>query len=165
MSIWTQTLVAICRNMGILDVFMLRPPGKIYLGFGAFKIVLAAMFCTCFCWWHPPSGCPFIALSACSVTPTHMILHHILWFCVIMVLLICIKHRKLLTPYWLLQENSNCDGGDWHCVHTVYKITLWCYDMEMLFTLLALCEGNPPVPGGFPLQKASNTELLCFLGS
>ena len=31
---WPQTLVAICRTMGIWDVFMLCPPGKIYLGFG-----------------------------------------------------------------------------------------------------------------------------------
>ena len=34
---WPQTLAAICRNMGIWDVFMLRPPGKIYMGFGAFN--------------------------------------------------------------------------------------------------------------------------------
>ena len=33
---WPQTLAAICRYMGIWDVFMLHPPGKIYLGFGAF---------------------------------------------------------------------------------------------------------------------------------
>ena len=26
----------------------------------------------------------------------------------------------------------------------------WCHDIEMLSTLLALCEGNPPVTGGFP---------------
>ena len=30
-----QTLAAICRNMGIWDVFMLRPQGKIYLGFAS----------------------------------------------------------------------------------------------------------------------------------
>ena len=27
----------------------------------------------------------------------------------------------------------------------------------------ALCEENPPVTGGFPSQRASNVELLCFL--
>ena len=25
-----------------------------------------------------------------------------------------------------------------------------------------LCEGNPPVTGGFPLQRASNSEMLPF---
>ena len=30
-------------------------------------------------------------------------------------------------------------------------------------TLLALCEGNPPVTSGFPSQKASNAELSCLL--
>ena len=28
-------------------------------------------------------------------------------------------------------------------------------------TLLALCEGNPPVTGGFPSQSASNMNLRC----
>ena len=32
---WPQTLAAICSNMGIWDLFVLRPPGKIYLGFEA----------------------------------------------------------------------------------------------------------------------------------
>ena len=31
--------------------------------------------------------------------------------------------------------------------------------MEMFSPLLALCKGNPPVTGGFPLQKASNTDF------
>ena len=30
----------------------------------------------------------------------------------------------------------------------------WCCDMEMISALLALCEGNPPVTGGFPSQRA-----------
>ena len=29
--------------------------------------------------------------------------------------------------------------------------------------LLALCEGNPPVTGGFPSQRANNAELCYFL--
>ena len=33
------------------------------------------------------------------------------------------------------------------------------HDMEMLSALLALCEGNPPVTGGFPSQRASNVKL------
>ena len=35
----------------------------------------------------------------------------------------------------------------------------WRHDMA----LLALCEGNPPVTGGLPLQRASNTGLRFFL--
>ena len=35
----------------------------------------------------------------------------------------------------------------------------WRNDMEMLFALLALCEGNPPVTSGFPSQRASNVVL------
>ena len=38
----------------------------------------------------------------------------------------------------------------------------WCYEMEALCALLALCEGNPPVTGIFPSQKASNAALRCF---
>ena len=39
----------------------------------------------------------------------------------------------------------------------------WHHDMEPYSTLLALCEGNPPVTRGFPPQRARNTELKCFL--
>ena len=34
------------------------------------------------------------------------------------------------------------------------------HDTETLSTLLALCEGNPPMTGGFPSQRASNAELI-----
>ena len=37
--------------------------------------------------------------------------------------------------------------------------------METISALLVLCEGNPPVNGGFPSQKASDAELWCFLWS
>ena len=39
-------------------------------------------------------------------------------------------------------------------------ISWWRHRME---TLLSLWEGNPPVIGGFPSQRASSTELWCFL--
>ena len=32
--------------------------------------------------------------------------------------------------------------------------TWWRHQMETFFTLLALCEGNPPVTGGFPSQRS-----------
>ena len=44
-------------------------------------------------------------------------------------------------------------------VHAVLE----CNDMNTLSTLLALCEGNPPVTGGFPSQQTSNVVLWCFL--
>ena len=31
------------------------------------------------------------------------------------------------------------------------------------FHLLVLCEGNPPISGGFPSQRVSNAEFWCFL--
>ena len=41
-------------------------------------------------------------------------------------------------------------------------IRRWRHEMEALSTLLALCEGNPPVPDRFPSQKASDVERWCF---
>ena len=35
----------------------------------------------------------------------------------------------------------------------------WRNGMETLYTLLVLCEENPLVIGGYPLQRASNVEL------
>ena len=35
----------------------------------------------------------------------------------------------------------------------------WFRDMDKLSALVALCEGNPPVTGGFPSQRATNAEL------
>ena len=32
----------------------------------------------------------------------------------------------------------------------------WRHDMETIFALLALCEGNPSVTDGFPSQRTSN---------
>ena len=43
------------------------------------------------------------------------------------------------------------------CVHSKGK-----HDDVMIWNpLLALCEGNPPVPGGFPSQRVSDVEFLC----
>ena len=33
------------------------------------------------------------------------------------------------------------------------RTTWWRHEMETFFALLALCEGNPPVTGGFPSQR------------
>ena len=37
--------------------------------------------------------------------------------------------------------------------------------MEIFSVLLALCDGNPPVTGGFPQTKAADAELWSFLWS
>ena len=39
-------------------------------------------------------------------------------------------------------------------------LSLWHHDMETLSSLLALCEGNPPVTGGFPSQWVSDADLF-----
>ena len=44
-----------------------------------------------------------------------------------------------------------------------HNITLIRHGMEALSKLLALCEGNPVVTGGFALRSASNAELRLFL--
>ena len=41
----------------------------------------------------------------------------------------------------------------------------WRHQMETFSALLALCVGNSPVTGKFPLTKASDAEPWCFLGS
>ena len=37
--------------------------------------------------------------------------------------------------------------------HSKRLITWWCHQVEAFSTFLALCEGNPPVIGGFPSQR------------
>ena len=49
---------------------------------------------------------------------------------------------------------TTCTGNTW-----------WRHLMEAFSTLLAFCEWKPPVTGGFPLTKASDAELGCFLWS
>ena len=37
------------------------------------------------------------------------------------------------------------------------------YKIKTFSALLALCEGNPPVNGGFPSQRASKAENVCLM--
>ena len=46
---------------------------------------------------------------------------------------------------------------------SVSQSTWWRHDRETFSALLALCEGNPPMTGGFPSQKASNAGLVVYL--
>ena len=41
-------------------------------------------------------------------------------------------------------------------------IAWWRHHMATLSLLLTLCEGNPPVTGGFPSERASSTKLWFF---
>ena len=51
--------------------------------------------------------------------------------------------------------------------YAVQMYTLWAHDDIMTWKLfplyLPLCEGNPPVTGGFPSQRACGADLWCFL--
>ena len=42
------------------------------------------------------------------------------------------------------------------------RASRWRQQMETVSALLAICEGNPPVTGGFPSQRASNTGFDDF---
>ena len=41
-----------------------------------------------------------------------------------------------------------------------FTVTSWHVNAV---TLLAICEGNPPIAGGFPSQRTSNAELWFFV--
>ena len=59
---------------------------------------------------------------------------------------------------------TRVDVGSTAQVRVITFIPWWCYnDMEILSALLALCEGNPPVTGGFLSQRANNEKHRCFI--
>ena len=66
--------------------------------------------------------------------------------------------------YWLCRtEEEDCWLTEfhlyWNMMHQYSTtINLRNHGMETVYALLALCEGNPPVTGGFPSQRASNAE-------
>ena len=47
--------------------------------------------------------------------------------------------------------------------NTWQELSWWCHDMEILSTLLALCEGNPWVTFGFPLERECRTWIISLL--
>ena len=60
------------------------------------------------------------------------------------------KHQSnTLVSTWTVRRSSP---------HSI-SLSWWRHHMEKLPTILALWEGNPPVTGGFPSQKASSVEL------
>ena len=64
----------------------------------------------------------------------------------------------MLWEYW---PYCNASGPYNHILDFI--MTWWYNDMEMLSTLLALCEGNILVTGGFPSQRTGKAGLWCFL--
>ena len=60
-----------------------------------------------------------------------------------------------LTTY-ITVVSQNCD------VPNSISFSWWRYQTESVSALLDLCEGNPPVTGGFPSQSASNTGFDVF---
>ena len=65
---------------------------------------------------------------------------------------------------WYLFRHSWLDTG-WLGTYWVMNVDIqlwWCHEMEAFSTLLALCEGNPPVTGGFTLKKGMMWSLDVF---
>ena len=54
---------------------------------------------------------------------------------------------KMSRTHWLILLWAKMAGVSW-----------WHRGMEMISALLALCEGNPLVAGGFPSQRANNAH-------
>ena len=46
---------------------------------------------------------------------------------------------------------------------TCLSLSVWRHDKETLSALLAHCEGNPPVTGGFPSYRVSNVVVLSVI--
>ena len=57
------------------------------------------------------------------------------------------------TSYWLSSSNAPGLLGSLAALKTSHHVSIyswWCHGMKKVIYLLALCEGNPPVTGGFP---------------
>ena len=56
-------------------------------------------------------------------------------------------------------EDGSCISADIDCGR--YK-SWWCHQMETFSALLTLCEGNPPMTGGFPSQRPVTRSFDVF---
>ena len=52
--------------------------------------------------------------------------------------------------------------GSLHTVWQNFPESWWRHQMKTFFALPALCEGNPPVTGGFPLQRPVTRGIDVF---
>ena len=57
---------------------------------------------------------------------------------------------KQIMNDWLYCEKVKVNRGGWWTDLSEMSISWLCHDMETLSALQALCEGKPPVTGGFP---------------
>ena len=73
-----------------------------------------------------------------------------------MLLGVCMFRRRFWCSFWF-QRSVAADGvfhGDAHHIPQGFSaLPLWCFDMEILSTLLVLCQGNSTVTGGIPSQR------------
>ena len=64
---------------------------------------------------------------------------------------------------WAAEFNMETqDAPSHYLLHHHYSAAWWLEGIESISELLALCDGNPPVTGGFPSQRASNTGFGVF---
>ena len=69
------------------------------------------------------------------------------------------RHWYIMIQVWTLEifehgfRHANCDT----------LVTWWRHQMETFSALLVLCEGNPPVTGGFPSQRGRNAGFGVFI--
>ena len=78
-------------------------------------------------------------------------------------------HEKLLM-YWHTRPRDTSFVTSQEMSRSLKSPTSWLFDEKLIvinkqwkplgYTLLALCQGNPPILGGFASQRASNTKIV-----
>ena len=90
-----------------------------------------------------------------------------MWFCLQIVLSksywwsLSDQLQGLQTTERILQPVSRVGWGRWRFPGQVRSLW-WRNEIETLSVSLTLCEGNPPVAGGFPSQRARDDDIWCF---
>ena len=75
-------------------------------------------------------------------------------------------HWTDISPRWIRANIKTDWKSNLHEAYIRHPVkTMMTSSYGNISALLALCVGNPPVTGGFPLAKASDAELWCFLWS
>ena len=69
-----------------------------------------------------------------------------------------------MSPFWwnyITGCTGSCQNDKlWWRQWWKFCQTWWCHEMETFSVSLALCEGNPPVTGGFPSQRLVTRSLI-----